>query len=164
MNPKRRAPRPDVDVELVSALHSVVTKLSRAQRMEAMRAAGMPYSHMTLLTALERNVKMTPTELALAEGVKIPVMTRALAVVVGRGFVVRENHPLDGRQVILQISDTGREALEHARNAINDWYLMKISGLDDSSRRALRQSVLVLAQIVNQLGEYESPASRPKKP
>jgi DNA-binding MarR family transcriptional regulator len=132
--------------------------------MEAMRAAGIPYSHMTLLSALELNVTMTPTELALAEGVKMPVMTRALATVVGRGFVRRESHPFDGRQVILELSDAGRKALQQARDAINDWYLMQLSGLDDSSRRALRESVLALSQIVNQLGEYESPAPRPKKP
>jgi DNA-binding MarR family transcriptional regulator len=132
--------------------------------MEAMRAAGMPYSHMTLLTALERNVTMTPTELALAEGVKMPVMTRALATVVGRGFVIRESHPSDGRQVILELSDAGRKALEVARDAINDWYLMQLSGLSDSSRKSLRQSVLVLSQVVSQLAEYETPALRPKKP
>jgi DNA-binding MarR family transcriptional regulator len=153
-NTKRAAPKPDVDVELVSALRNVVTKLVRAQRMEAMRACDMPYSHMTLLSVLERDGTMTPTQLALAEGVKMPVMTRSLAAVVKRGFVRRENHPFDGRQVLFDLSDSGREALHRSRTAINDWYMIQLSRLDDSERSALRESVLALSKLANQLDDY----------
>jgi DNA-binding MarR family transcriptional regulator len=151
IGPKGTVPMAEEDVELVSALRNVVTKLSRAQRMEAMRAAGMPHSHITLLSTLEREGTMTPTELSLAEGVKMPVMTRALAAVVKRGFVRRERHPVDGRQVLLELSESGREALQLSRGAINDWYLMHLSRLDASGRSALLESVLALSQIADQL-------------
>jgi DNA-binding MarR family transcriptional regulator len=144
----------DVDVELVSALRNVVTKLARGQRMQAMKVAGMPYSHSTLLSTLERVGKMTPTELASAEGVRKPVMTRSLAAVVQRGYVVREVDPRDGRQAVLELSETGRKALHIARKAINEWYMSLLENLDSVERLSLTEAIAAMSRLANELDSH----------
>jgi DNA-binding MarR family transcriptional regulator len=139
----------ELDQILVTELRMAVTKLSRWQRHEAMRQENLPHSLMTALSSLQRIGPMSPSDLAEVEGVRKPVMTRALAKLGRDGFVVRSPDPSDGRQVIIELTATGSAALEKARAAINEWYFARLECLDADEIEALRAAVGPFSKLAN---------------
>ena len=64
---------------------------------------------------------MTPGALALRERVRPPSMTRVVASLAELGFVARNAHPADGRQVLVSVSAIGAELIEAERRASQEW-------------------------------------------
>jgi DNA-binding MarR family transcriptional regulator len=57
---------------------------------------------------------VTPTQLALHEGVKIQSLTRLLAELEADDWLIRVPHATDGRQSLLSLTPTGRRRLTEA--------------------------------------------------
>src|ERR1035437_10728033 len=117
------APQTRSDAGLASALRISVSRLARRLRAERLARLEPELSDTQLaaLAALERHGTMTPGELAEHEKVQPPSMTRVIAVLEDRSLVMRAPHSTDRRQVVLTVTDGGRELVYQARRLREAW-------------------------------------------
>lgn len=93
---------------------------------------------------------MTPGALALRERVRPPSMTRVIASLAELGFVSRSAHPVDGRQVLVSVSESGTELIEAERKASQEWLKERLSHFNDDERRALLIAADLMSSLVDE--------------
>lgn len=140
------------DAGLASALRISVTRLAR--RLRAERAAhGLPVlselsdTQMGALATLVAHGAMTPGELAEHEKVQPPSMTRVIAVLDQHGLVARAAHATDKRQVVLTVTDTGRELVQASRRVREAWLAKRLRELTPDERAKLRAAAPILEKL-----------------
>jgi DNA-binding MarR family transcriptional regulator len=157
-NPVRPAPASPVPrgssaVEVASALRDGIARLNR--RLRQVRPLGeVTQSQLSALTSLENAGAMTPRELAEAERVQPPTLTKILVKLEERGLVQRTPHPTDGRQVILSATEAGRQVYDEHRRARDAWLTKRLEGLSAADREVLRTA----AEILSRLARENTPA------
>jgi DNA-binding MarR family transcriptional regulator len=135
--------------ELASRLRSAVARLGRRLRQEGMVNEEASPSQLTALATLFRTGPMTLGELAGAERVKPPTMTRIVAALEERGLVRREPSPDDGRVVHVVLTEDGHRAHEDYRKRRDAWLRSKLSQLSAPERHTLAWA----AEILDRLAE-----------
>ena len=106
--------------QLAVVLRDAITRVNR--RMRQTRPVGdLTHSQISALQSIDLAGALTPRELAEAERVQPPTLTRIVSRLEELGLVVRTPHPSDGRQVILALSPAGRELLEGYRRSRDEW-------------------------------------------
>jgi DNA-binding MarR family transcriptional regulator len=138
------------DAGLASALRISVTRLARRLRAERQSEGLEPElsdTQLAALAALERHSAMTPGELADHEKVQPPSMTRVIAVLEERALVMRAPHASDRRQVVLTVTDYGREVVQQSRRLREAWLAKQLRGLTPQERAALRAAAPVLEKL-----------------
>lgn len=93
---------------------------------------------------------MTPGELAIRERVRPPSMTRVIASLADMGFVDRAPHPIDGRQVLVSVSESGAELVKAARRARQEWLAERLATLNRSERDILRSAADLMLALVDE--------------
>lgn len=93
---------------------------------------------------------MTPGALAIRERVRPPSMTRVIASLAEEGLVERAPHPVDGRQVLVSVSESGAELVKAARRARQEWLGERLATLDDGQRDALRNAAELILALVDE--------------
>jgi DNA-binding MarR family transcriptional regulator len=93
---------------------------------------------------------MTPGALALRERVRPPSMTRVIASLAELGFVARDAHPVDGRQVLVSVSARGTELIEAERKASQEWLKERLSRFDAEQRKALLVAADLMSALVDE--------------
>ena len=102
----------------------------RNRRLRQTRPLGdITIAQISALQSLDAAGAMTPRELAEAERVQPPTMTRILARLEERGWIQRTPHPTDGRQAILSPSAAGRELLVEYQRVRDEWLANRIADL-----------------------------------
>src|SRR5919107_807310 len=91
---------------LTSRLRLAVVRLNRRLRAQRVNSA-ISLTQVSALSTLHKCGPLTPGELAAREGVQPPSMTRVIAALEEYGFATRRPHPTDGRQAIVELSETG---------------------------------------------------------
>src|ERR1700744_4431261 len=99
------------------------------------------------LAALERHDSMTPGELAEHEKVQPPSMTRVIAVLEERGLVRREPQATARRQVILTVTNEGRDVVQRVRRRREAWLGQRLQELTPDERQILLAAAPILAKI-----------------
>jgi len=138
------------DAGLASALRISVSRLARRLRAERQREGLEPDlsdTQLAALAALERHSAMTPGELADHEKVQPPSMTRVITVLEERGLVMRAPHASDRRQVVLTVTDYGREVVQQSRKLREAWLAKRMRELTPQERAALRAAAPVLEKL-----------------
>jgi DNA-binding MarR family transcriptional regulator len=138
------------DSGLATALRISVTRLARRLRTERTAPGLEPElsdTQLAALAALEHHGSMTQGELAGHEKVQPPSMTRVIATLENRGLVSRAPHPTDRRQVVLTITDHGRELVRQSRRLREAWLARRLAELSPEERAALRASAPVLEKL-----------------
>jgi len=135
--------------ELASRLRSSVARLGRRLRQEGMVNEEATPSQLTALATLFRTGPMTLGELAAAERVKPPTMTRIVAALEERGLVRREASAADGRVVHVIVTPDGRNAHEEYRKRRDAWLRAKLAKLSAPERHTLAWA----AEILDRLAE-----------
>ena len=79
------------------------------------RSATSTATQLSALASLDLAGAMTPRELAEAERVQPPTMTKIVGKLEDRSLVQRTPHPTDRRQVILAVTPEGRAMLAEIR-------------------------------------------------
>lgn len=97
-------------------LHATAIRLLRWVRVEDV-AVGLSAPRLSVLSVLVFGGMRTVTELAAAEQVSAPTMTRLLQSLEAGGYVRRRRTRRDGRVVCVTATAKGRRALEHGRSA-----------------------------------------------
>ncbi|MDP7738520.1 MarR family transcriptional regulator [Mycobacterium paragordonae] len=140
---------PDSDARLAADLSLAVMRLARQLRF---RNASSPVSltQLSALTTLANEGAMTPGALAIRERVRPPSMTRVIASLADEGLVDRAPHPVDGRQVLVSVSEAGAELVRAARRARQEWLADGLATLDDAQRDILRSASDLISTLVDE--------------
>ena len=134
-------------VQLAPVMRDVITRFNR--RLRKVRPIGeLTINQLSALTSLELAGALTPRELADAERVQPPTMTKIVAKLEERGLVQRTPHPTDGRQVILAASEAGRAIVAEDRRAREAWLARRLAALTPEERETLQKA----AEILDRLG------------
>jgi DNA-binding MarR family transcriptional regulator len=139
------------DTALATAMRISISRLARRLRVERLGLGGtetvLSDIQLAALAALERHDSMTPGELAEHEKVQPPSMTRVIAVLEERGLVRREPHATDRRQVILTVTDDGRNLVQRVRRRREAWLAQRLQELTPDERQILRAASPILEKI-----------------
>jgi len=146
------SPETRSDAGLASALRISVSRLAR--RLRAERAAHglhqlseLSDTQLGALATLERHGAMTPGELAEHEKVQPPSMTRVIAVLEQRRLVMRAPHATDKRQVVLTVTDEGRNLVQQSRKVREAWLARRLRELTPDERAKLRAAAPILEKL-----------------
>ena len=140
------------DAALATAMRISISRLARRLRVEQRLGLGgaenvLSDIQLAALAALARHDSMTPGELAEHEKVQPPSMTRVIAVLEERGLVRREPHPTDRRQVILTVTDDGRDVVQRVRRRREAWLAQRLQELNPDEQQILRAAAPILEKI-----------------
>jgi DNA-binding MarR family transcriptional regulator len=139
------------DAALATAMRISISRLARRLRVERLGLGGtetvLSDIQLAALAALARHDSMTPGELAEHEKVQPPSMTRVIAVLEERGLVRREPHATDRRQVILTVTDEGRDVVQRVRRRREAWLAQRLQELTQDERQILRAAAPILEKI-----------------
>jgi|SRR5581483_609847 len=133
--------------ELASRLRSSIARLARRLRQEGIVNQEASPSQLAALATLFRTGPMTLGELAAAERVKPPTMTRIVAALEERGLVRRGASAEDGRVVHVVVTDDGRAAHEEYRKRRDAWLRTKLSHLTAPERQTLAEAAAILDRL-----------------
>jgi DNA-binding MarR family transcriptional regulator len=96
---------------------------------------------------LLRNGPLTLGALARHENVQPPSMTRTVNYLEKMGMLVREPDPTDRRQVLLRVSDPGRQMLDAERKRRDAWLAKRLMELEPKERAVLRDAAVILERL-----------------
>ncbi|BAL64780.1 Transcriptional regulator, MarR family [Mycobacterium tuberculosis] len=73
-----------------------------------------------------------------------------IASLADMGFVDRAPHPIDGRQVLVSVSESGAELVKAARRARQEWLAERLATLNRSERDILRSAADLMLALVDE--------------
>jgi DNA-binding MarR family transcriptional regulator len=113
-----------------------------------LRAAGeLPApAHFGLLSVLSVRPR-TLTDLAALQGVRLPTMSSSISAMVERGWVRRTAGGDDRRVVTVEVTSTGRGALERVSRAAETHLAELLAPLDTPARRRLLAGLGILRKV-----------------
>jgi DNA-binding MarR family transcriptional regulator len=119
----------------------------RAERAAQGLQPELSDTQLAALATLEKHTAMTPGELADHEKVQPPTMTRVIAALEERGLIRRMPHPTDRRQVLLTVTDHGRDVVRQVRQLREAWLARRLRDLTPADRAKLREAVPILEKL-----------------
>ncbi|MCW2759093.1 MAG: MarR family transcriptional regulator [Nocardioidaceae bacterium] len=137
------------DAGLAAELRVSVMRLRRRLASEREPGNELSMGSLAVLGALFRKGELTVGQLADHERVKPPSMTRTVNCLADDGYVVRRHHDQDKRQVLVSISDMGRETLLADRRRRDAWLAQKLRDLTPADRAVLRQAAPILERLAS---------------
>ncbi len=135
------------DSGLASSLRVSVSRLGRRLRTETNGDAAVSIGGISVLGLLFREGERTLGQLAAAERVQPPSMTRTVNCLEQAGYVERSAHPTDGREVVVRLSATGEELVRAERRRRDAWLTKRLLELTPEERRLLRQAAPILDRL-----------------
>ena len=138
------APGLATDAGLASELRLAVMRLRRRLAGERHPDNELSINQMGVLGVLHRRGAMTVGELAAAEKVQPPSMTRTVNCLVASGDVVKRPHESDGRQIVVEISDQGAARVAADRVRRDAWLARRLDELSHEDREVLHRAAALL--------------------
>ena len=135
------------DAGLASALRVSLMRLSRRLRNERDASADLTPNQLAVLGTLWRVGSLTVGELAAAEKVQPPSMTRTVAAMCDKGLLARAPHPSDGRLVVLSLTPAADRVLTESRRRKDAWLDQQLGLLTPGEREILRDAAPILERL-----------------
>ncbi len=135
------------DSGLASELRLSVMRLSRRLRNERQPDNPLSVAALSALGVLFREGECTVGALAAHERVQPPSMTRTVNYLVDDGYAARRPHATDGRQVLVDLTDKGREILLADRRRRDAWLAQRLRELTPDERALLREVAPLLQRL-----------------
>jgi len=132
---------------LASALRPSVLRLARRLRSLRDDSLDLNSNQLSAMSVLLNSGDQLMGELAAAEKVQPPSMTRIVNGLEQRGYVARRPHPQDGRQCVVGLTLAGRDVLLANRRRRDAWLAARIAELSPPERDVLRQAVAILDKV-----------------
>jgi DNA-binding MarR family transcriptional regulator len=126
-----------------SELRIVLGQLVRRLRAEHT----FSISQGTVLARLEREGPQTTSRLAAAERVRPQSMAHTIGELESGGLVARRPHPLDRRQVLVELTERGAETLAGDRKRREGWLALAIADLAPEEQETLARAVPLLRRL-----------------
>ncbi len=138
------------DAGLASQLRLSVMRLRRRLANERHPDNELSMNAMAVLGALYRHDgELTVGELAKAEMVQPPSMTRTVNCLVDGGYASRRAHDTDGRQVLVALTDRGRTTVVADRARRDEWLATRLRELTTDERAVLRRAAPILERLAS---------------
>jgi DNA-binding MarR family transcriptional regulator len=134
--------------ELAARLRLAVMRLARRLRQQAPEP--LSPSQLSVLSTLESHGPLAPTELAAAERVRPPTITRVVGILEEAGLVRRKSDPGDRRSSRVELTARGRELIERDRRRKTAYLAKEISKLSVEEVRALNRAVDLIERMVRE--------------
>ncbi|HWF80560.1 MAG TPA: MarR family transcriptional regulator [Streptosporangiaceae bacterium] len=139
----------DTDMNLshaASALNSGAIHLLRSLA-SVDRQAGLTRARLSALSVLVFGGSRTLGELAAAEGVAGPTMTRIVDGLIGEGMAERQPHPSDGRAVTIAATPAGESLMRVAQQRRIEAIVSALASLPAEHRRSLVSAAGLLDRV-----------------
>jgi DNA-binding MarR family transcriptional regulator len=151
--------------KVASRLNSLSMHLVRRART-ADTALGVPPGQLSALSVLVFGGERTIAQLADAEQVASPTMTRIVDGLEAAKLAQRRAHPEDGRATLVRATDKGRRVMERGRRRRVELIATLLARLSDADVRAVEQAVDALttaleAERNRDLGDSRRPLRSP---
>lgn len=147
MNPPT-VTRPDSRGQVESSRDEIASRLASINRQINRRIRAKPdilsYGMSSALAAIERSGPLRPADVADAEHVTRPSISRIVSDLDNRGYILRTDDPTDGRSCALSITSAGRQALASARKQRAHDLQALIDGLSDQEVRSIAAALPAL--------------------
>jgi len=140
----KREPSPAL---LAQALRPSVMRLARRLRQMRDDSVGLNSNQLSAMAVLLNSGDLLMGELAAAEKMQPPSMTRIVNGLEARGFVARRPHPDDRRQCLVTLSGEGRKLLLANRRRRDEWLAIRIAQLAPGEREVLREAIEILEKV-----------------
>jgi DNA-binding MarR family transcriptional regulator len=135
--------------EVAAALRVAAGNLYRKLKQSPL-AGEATLAETSTLGRLERNGPATSSDLARADRISPQSMGVTVAALEERGLVERSRDPLDGRRVVLSITEPGRQVVHDKRGART---AMIAAALRDGFTEAELGQLLAAAPLIQRLAE-----------
>jgi DNA-binding MarR family transcriptional regulator len=132
---------------LAHGLRPSVMRLARRLRQMRDDSVGLNSNQLSAMSVLLNSGDLLMGELAAAEKMQPPSMTRIINGLEARGFVARRPHPDDRRQCLVTLSDEGRKILLANRRRRDEWLAVRIAQLAPAERDVLREAIGILEKV-----------------
>jgi DNA-binding MarR family transcriptional regulator len=144
---KYKTERIQMREEIANRLHSAAIHLLRRMRKQD-AASGEGPARLSALSVLVIAGPMTLGQLAAAEQVRPPTMSRIVAALERNGLAQRATDSSDARQIRISPSAKGIQLLQHARKRRIDDLVRRLDLLGDRKLETLRKAVKVLEKML----------------
>ncbi len=135
--------------EVGRSLHSNAIHLLRDVRTED-SAMGIGPAQASALSVVVFGGPLTLNELAEAEQVKPPTMSRVVEALVGEGLVRRDANKSDRRSVIISPTDKGTRIIHEGRNRREKRLIKLLSQLEADEIRCLGKASKILSRVMGE--------------
>jgi DNA-binding MarR family transcriptional regulator len=132
--------------DIAARLHSSAIRLLRSLRRED-DGSGLSAPRLSALSVIVFAGPMSLAELAAAEQVKPPTMSRIVDALVERGLLTRVARRGDRRSVVIEATAEGAQLLDAGRERRVSALVARLRNLADSERRALARGVEILERV-----------------
>lgn len=133
--------------DIADRLHSIAIHLLRRLR-KVDEATGLSGPRLSALSVVVFAGPVTLTELAAAEQVKPPTMTKLVQALEDDGYLVRTADPLDGRVSRVEASAKGKRVMMEGRANRVRMLAALLTELNAAEQKALRRAVGSLEEVV----------------
>jgi DNA-binding MarR family transcriptional regulator len=131
--------------DLAARLRVEMGRLVRQSRRHT--AGGYTPSQVSALASLDRHGPMRLGELARAESVAPPTLTKIVAALESKDLVERSIDPDDRRSALVGLTKSGRVALAKIRSERNAYLAERIGLLSPAERELLADAMDVLRRL-----------------
>ena len=135
----------DMIEQVAARLHLSAMKLLRQVRRQ--EGDGIAAARLSALSVIALNGPISLSDLAAAEHVRAPTMSRLVDTLVRDGLAVRETDGSDRRSIRISASPEGRALLRDGGRLRVKLLAKRLQALGDSEKRALLRGVELLEQI-----------------
>ena len=145
---RARTPSATDAERLAADLRVAVARLARRLRQQT--GTDLTASLLSALWSIERLEPVTLGDLAVAERVQPPTLTRIAVRLEEEGLVVRETDANDRRVTIVQLSPDGRRLLERTRTRRTAYLTKRLRGLDPEDLAILERAAPILERLAGE--------------
>jgi DNA-binding MarR family transcriptional regulator len=133
------------DHELAGVVRFAVMRAARRLRAEGGQEGITQTQHAVL--AWLRDGPSTLRVLAEREKVQAPWMTRTVAPLVAAGLVQRSPGERDRREVVVRLTEAGRDLLQRPRTQRTEWLAGQLGELDGEDKELLSKAAAILVRL-----------------
>lgn len=135
----------DMIEQVAARLHLSAMKLLRQVRRQ--EGEGIAGARLSALSVIALNGPVSLSDLAAAEQVRAPTMSRLVDALVRDGLAVRETDNSDRRSIRISASPEGRALLRDGGRSRVGTLAKRLQALGESEKRALLRGVELMEQI-----------------
>ena len=135
--------------EVASRLRLAIMRLSRRLRQHA--PGGITPSQLSALSTIVAEERITLSQLAVAERVQPPSITRVVDVLVTDGYATRTQSEEDRRVAWVEPTTTGRALVEAVRRQRDAYLAERLGTLTNDDVAALARAAELLEQLTADL-------------
>jgi DNA-binding MarR family transcriptional regulator len=132
---------------LADRLHSTAIRLLRLVRVED-AATGIAPARLSALSVLVFGGPMSLNDLARAEQVRPPTMSRIVDALESEGLARRTTNPQDRRAVVIEATEEGKTILWQGRKRRVKFLARHLSRLSDSERKQIESAVRAIQKAM----------------